>query len=98
MLGGGVRQGGMMAAAGLLALDRVDRLAEDHERARTLAAGLRERGWPVGVPETNIVLVPVADLGGALHRLENAGVRATPMAGQVRFVTHADLTDADITA
>jgi threonine aldolase len=96
MLGGGVRQGGVVAAAGLLALDRVDRLAEDHERARTLAAGLRERGWQVGVPETNIVLVSVADLGGTLYRLESAGVRATPMAGQVRFVTHADLTDADI--
>jgi threonine aldolase len=98
MLGGGVRQGGVLAAAGLVALDRVERLAEDHERARTLAAGLRERGWQVGVPETNIVLVSVADLPGALHRLENVGVRATPMAGQVRFVTHADLTDADITA
>jgi threonine aldolase len=98
MLGGGVRQGGVVAAAGLVALDRVDRLAEDHEKARALAAGLRERGWAVGVPETNIVLVSVADLGGALYRLESAGVRATPMAGQVRFVTHADLTDADITA
>ncbi len=98
MLGGGVRQGGVLAAAGLLALDRVDRLAEDHERARTLAAGLRERGWQVGVPETNIVLVSVADLPGTLYRLEHAGVRATPMSGQVRFVTHADLTDADISA
>jgi threonine aldolase len=98
MLGGGVRQGGVVAAAGLVALDRVDRLAEDHERARELAAGLRERGWQVGVPETNIVLVSVADLGGTLYRLESAGVRATPMAGQVRFVTHADVTDADIAA
>ncbi|MCO1654179.1 threonine aldolase family protein [Pseudonocardia humida] len=98
MLGGGVRQGGVLAAAGLLALDRVDRLAEDHERARALAAGLRERGWQVGVPATNIVLVSVADLPGTLHRLESAGVRATPMSGQVRFVTHADLTDTDITA
>ncbi len=98
MLGGGVRQGGVLAAAGLLALDRVDRLAEDHERARTLAAGLRERGWQVGVPETNIVLVSVADLPGTLYRLEHAGVRATPMSGQVRFVTHADISDADIAA
>jgi threonine aldolase len=98
MLGGGVRQGGVVAAAGLVALDRVERLAEDHEKARTLAAGLRERGWQVGVPETNIVLVAVADLGGALYRLEAAGVRATPMAGQVRFVTHADVGEADIAA
>jgi threonine aldolase len=96
MLGGGVRQGGMMAAAGLIALDRIERLAEDHEKARTLAAGLRERGWQVGVPDTNIVLVAVADLDGTLHRLEAAGVRAVPMAGQVRFITHADVSDADI--
>ena len=98
MLGGGVRQGGIMAAAGLVALDRLERLAEDHERARRLAAGLRERGWHASTPETNIVLVAVADLGGALERLETAGVRASSMSGQVRLVTHADLSDADITA
>src|SRR5918998_629915 len=45
MLGGGVRQGGVLAAAALVGLDRMDRLAEDHARAKTLAAGLRERGW-----------------------------------------------------
>jgi threonine aldolase len=98
MLGGGVRQGGVLAAAGLVALDRIERLAEDHEKAGTLAAGLRERGWQVGVPETNIVLMAVADLDGTLARLESSGVRAAPMAGQVRFVTHADVSDADITA
>ncbi len=98
MLGGGVRQGGVLAAAGLVALDRIDRLAEDHERARTLAEGLRERGWAVTAPETNIVLVAVADLDGTLRRFENAAVRASSMAGQVRLMTHADLTDADITA
>jgi threonine aldolase len=96
MLGGGVRQGGVVAAAGLVALDRIDRLGEDHDRARTLAAGLRERGWQVGVPQTNIVLISVADLTGTLQRFEAAGVRAVPMAGQVRLMTHADLTDADI--
>ncbi|WP_219414894.1 threonine aldolase family protein [Pseudonocardia nigra] len=98
MLGGGVRQGGVLAAAGLVALDRVDRLTEDHERARTLAAGLRERGWQVAVPETNIVLVAVADLEGTIRSFEAAGVRASTMSGQVRLMTHADLTDADITA
>jgi threonine aldolase len=97
MLGGGVRQGGVLAAAGLVALDRIDRLAEDHERARTLAAGLRERGWPAATPQTNIVLVPVADLDGTLRRFEAAGVRASAMSGRVRLMTHADLTDADIT-
>jgi threonine aldolase len=98
MLGGGVRQGGVLAAAGLVALDRIDRLSEDHERAHTLAAGLRERGWQVSHPQTNIVLLAVADLAGTLQRFEAAGVRAAPMAGQVRLMTHADITDADITA
>jgi threonine aldolase len=40
----------------------------------------------------------VADLTGTLERFEQSGVRATPMAGRVRLMTHADLTDADITA
>ncbi|AEA22694.1 Threonine aldolase [Pseudonocardia dioxanivorans CB1190] len=98
MLGGGVRQGGVLAAAGLVALDRVDRLADDHERAATLAAGLRERGWQVQDPETNIVLVGVADLAGTLARFEESGVLVAPMAGKVRLMTHADLTDDDIAA
>jgi threonine aldolase len=97
MLGGGVRQGGVVAAAALVALDRIDRLAEDHERALRLADGLRERGWQVQAPETNIVLVAVADLDGTVDRLAEAGVRVSRMAGRARLVTHADLTDADIT-
>jgi threonine aldolase len=96
MLGGGVRQGGVLAAAALVALDRMDRLAEDHARARTLAAGLRERGWSVADPQTNIVLIPVADLGGTLRRFADAGVLASSMAGKVRLMPHADLTDGDI--
>ena len=44
------------------------------------------------------VLVTVADLTGTIERFEQAGVRATPMAGRVRLMTHADLSDADITA
>jgi threonine aldolase len=98
MLGGGVRQGGVLAAAGLVALERIDRLAEDHERARVLASGLRERGWQVTPPQTNIVLVAVADLEGTLRRFTAAGVAAAPMAGKVRLTTHADLGDADIAA
>lgn len=97
MLGGGVRQGGVLAAAGLVALDRIDRLAEDHARATVLAAGLRERGWRASVPETNIVLIAVADLPGTLRRFESSGVRVAPMSGQVRLITHADISDADIT-
>lgn len=98
MLGGGVRQGGVLAAAGLVALDRIERLGEDHERAAILAAGLRERGWQVAIPQTNIVLVAVADLAASLQRFAEAGVRASAMAGQVRLVLHADITDGDVTA
>ncbi len=98
MLGGGVRQGGVLAAAGLVALDRIERLAEDHGRASALAAGLTERGWQVEPPQTNIVLITVGDVAGALARFERAGVRAVPMAGRIRLVTHADVTDADIAA
>ncbi|HVL83116.1 MAG TPA: GntG family PLP-dependent aldolase [Pseudonocardia sp.] len=96
MLGGGVRQGGVLGAAGLVALDRIDRLAEDHDRARTLAAGLRERGWQVREPQTNIVLVAVADLAGTVQRFADAGVLASTMSGQVRLMTHADVDDTDI--
>ncbi|MGE3288208.1 MAG: low specificity L-threonine aldolase [Pseudonocardia sp.] len=98
MLGGGVRQGGVVAAAGLVALDRVERLGEDHERAAILATGLRERGWQVAIPQTNIVLVAVADLEATLRRFADAGVHASAMAGQVRLVTHADITEADVAA
>ena len=98
MLGGGVRQGGVLAAAALVGLDGVERLADDHTRAKKLAAGLRERGWSCGDPETNIVLVRVADLQATLRRFADVGVLATAMAGQVRLMTHADLTDADIAA
>jgi threonine aldolase len=90
MLGGGVRQGGVLAAAGLVALARRHELAEDHEAAAVLADGLRERGWEVDPPRTNIVLAAVPDVGAALARLAEVGVLAVPMAGRVRFVTHRD--------
>ena len=66
MLGGGVRQGGVVAAAGLVALDYLPRVAEDHAKIQRLAEGLRGFGVPAPVPETNILLVPVPDAPGAL--------------------------------
>jgi threonine aldolase len=96
MLGGGVRQGGVLAAAGLVALEDVDRLAEDHANAAALADGLAGLGWRVRPPETNIVLAGVADLPGTLRRLAELGVLAFAMAGQVRFVTHRDVTAGDV--
>ncbi|MGZ4588504.1 MAG: threonine aldolase family protein [Mycobacteriaceae bacterium] len=97
MLGGGVRQGGMLAAAGLLALDRMADLAQDHANAAALADGLRERGWTVDVPQTNIVLADAPDPAATVAHLDSLGVRALPLAGRVRFITHRDVSAADIT-
>ncbi|WP_139320863.1 GntG family PLP-dependent aldolase [Saccharomonospora sp. CUA-673] len=96
MLGGGVRQGGVLAAAGLLALDRIAELRNDHANARTLAAGLRERGWDVAEPQTNIVLAAVPDVAWTLENLQALGIRALPMAGKVRFVLHREVTADDV--
>jgi len=96
MLGGGVRQGGVLAAAGLVALDRLDELVHDHDLARALADGLAELGWKVTPPVTNMVLAAVDDLPGTLAHLADRGVLAGPMAGRLRFVTHRDLTRADV--
>ena len=101
-LGGGMRQGGVVAAAGIVALETmVERLAEDHERARRLAAMLSERfdGCvdPTAV-ETNIVCVPLDRLPDRIvERLGERGVRCgTIDARTVRFVTHKDVDDADL--
>ncbi|MQA62610.1 MAG: aminotransferase class I/II-fold pyridoxal phosphate-dependent enzyme [Actinophytocola sp.] len=96
MLGGGVRQGGVLAAACLRALDNIDDLAADHANADRLATGLGELGWDVGKPETNIVLASVADVRSTLEAMRKLGVLALPMAGKVRFVTHRDVTTAEI--
>jgi threonine aldolase len=96
MLGGGVRQGGVLAAAGLVALDRVDALADDHDNARVLADGLIEQGWQVTAPQTNMLLAAVPDVQLTLQRLRSVGVLAVPMNGQVRFVTHRDVSKSDV--
>lgn len=96
MLGGGIRQGGVLGAAGLVALDQMPGLAADHEHARLLADGLQARGWPVTTPDTNIVLVATSDPGPVLSGLADAGVRAVPFGPGVRFVTHRDLSRADV--
>ncbi|OZM71445.1 threonine aldolase [Amycolatopsis antarctica] len=96
MLGGGVRQGGVLAAACLTALDQMGDLAVDHENARRLATGLGEFGWEVDEPETNIVLARVADLNVTLEWLGKLGIAALPMAGKVRFVTHRDVSATEV--
>jgi threonine aldolase len=103
--GGAMRQAGIVAAAGVYALEHnVDRLADDHARARRLAEGLAARGVPVdpdGV-ETNFVQVDVGSLGltssEALERLGRAGVglSGTFRPGILRAVTHLDVDDTAI--
>ena len=96
MLGGGVRQGGVIGAAGLVALDYLPRLPEDHAKARALAEGLRGFGVAAPVPETNILLIPVVDAPTAAAALEAAGVRASIVGPALRFIAHRDLSEADI--
>jgi len=96
--GGGMRQAGVIAAAALYAFrNNVERLAEDHERARRLAEGLAAAGYEVEPPETNMVLVRVEDVPGFLRKLAERGVLATPgRPGYVRFCTHLDVGDEEI--
>ncbi len=100
--GGGMRQAGVLAAPGLLALENVDRLAEDHARCDRLAAGLDGiDGLDVQPPETNILMVSTEPLGrpaaGFLEALEAEGVRASAIDEHtVRFVTHLDVEDEAI--
>jgi threonine aldolase len=98
--GGGMRQAGIIAAAALYAFENhVERLAEDHERASTLAAGLRESGYEVQHPETNLVLVAVDKPSEFLEALAREGVLATPgKPGYVRLCTHLDVGDEEIEA
>jgi threonine aldolase len=105
LFGGAMRQAGIIAAAGLYALDHnVDRLAEDHTNAKILARGLAEiPGIRIEVEhvETNIVFFDVAGLGitakDAVDRLREQGVRmgATGQT-QIRAVTHLDVSQADV--
>ena len=98
--GGGMRQAGVIAAAALYAFEHnIERLAEDHRRAKRLAEGLTEAGYTVEPPETNIVLVEVGDAEGFLKALAAEGVLVTPRsASAVRFCTHLDVSDEEIEA
>ena len=99
MLGGGMRQAGVLAAAALHAMDHhVDRLAEDHANARALAEGLQGLpGVTVQPPQTNIVFVDLAPhkAAGAVERLRAAGLWCTGLY-RLRLVTHLDVAAADI--
>ena len=102
-LGGGMRQAGILAAGALYALrNHFPLLAEDHRRAKLLAARVDALdGVSAPVPDTNIVMIDLADPrlepAAILAALEARGVRATQFgARRLRAVTHMDVDDAGI--
>ena len=97
-LGGGMRQAGLLAAAGIYALDHhVDRLSEDHVRAQKLAEGLRSAGYSAPTPLSNMLYVDVANGPEAQNKLEEHGVRCLSVsATALRLVTHINVDDAGI--
>jgi len=100
VMGGGMRQSGYLAAAGRYALDHhVDRMQEDHERARRLekvlgSLNMVDHILPV---ESNIVIFRLKDLdsaGGILNSLQEKGIKAVPFGmGTIRMVTHLGIDD-----
>ena len=102
MLGGGMRQAGIIAAAGIYALEHnVERLPEDHANAKSLADGLRRHpAFLPNHPQTNIVVADIAkgDLDTWLAAFREAGVLAVAFGAQrMRMVTHLNITAGDIT-
>lgn len=102
-LGGGMRQAGVLAAAGLHALDHhLERLPEDHENARRLADGLSGLGaTPVFPVDTNLVFVAFEgrNAGDVSRRLAAEGVLANPEGSRpevLRLVTHRDVARGDV--
>jgi len=102
-LGGGMRQAGLLAAAGLYALkNNLARLTDDHRRAARFAAGANQiSGIAAAEPETNIVMIdildPDLDVGSLLRVLDEAGVWMTQFgARRLRAVTHLDVDDVGI--
>jgi threonine aldolase len=97
-LGGGMRQSGLLAAAGLYALHHhVDRLVDDHRRSRTLADALRAMGFPTDPPDTNLVFTAVRGAAEVSARLAADGVLVTAAGPDtLRLVLHLDVDDAGL--
>jgi threonine aldolase len=106
MVGGGLRQAGVMAAAGIVALESmIDRLAEDHGSARRLAEGLHAIDPQLSNPklvETNIVMIEVGHTAGDakawIAALQGAGLSCGAWSRHsLRMVTHRHIDDAAVT-
>jgi threonine aldolase len=98
--GGGMRQAGIIAAAGLYALQHhVERLKDDHERAKQIAAVLSKVSWVKAIMpvDTNIVIFTVSQENGAaayVEKLKSQGILCFPFGlDKIRMVTHLDLMD-----
>jgi len=103
-LGGGMRQVGVLAAPGIIALtEMVDRLKDDHARAKKLARGI------VGLPgitlapdavQTNIIIFgfdhPTITIPAMLQKMKDGGLLALAVSGGIRMVTHKDVGDEDV--
>ncbi len=103
--GGAMRQAGILAAGGLHALTHhIERLADDHDNARRLAAGLADIPGvrPDPFAQTNLVFVDIAGLkidpATAVARLEREGVLCSGTGTRLRFVTHLDISAGDVDA
>ena len=105
LLGGGMRQVGVIAAAGIIALTKmVDRLSEDHRRAKLLAKEISKIKGLVLDPNkvvTNIIICrydyPLFSMQEFISKLASKGVLILPMSkNEIRFVTHKDVEDKDI--
>jgi threonine aldolase len=101
-LGGGMRQAGVIAAGGLYALrHHIDRLADDHERAKRLAAALAEAAPGCLDPshvETNIVMIDVPDAPAVVRQAAEQGVLLSAVApDRLRALFHLDVDDAGVT-
>ncbi|MFW6131699.1 MAG: threonine aldolase family protein [Candidatus Aminicenantaceae bacterium] len=103
-LGGGMRQAGVIASAGIVSLtDMTERLKEDHTRAKKLAVAIASLPGVKLDPDiinTNILIFdfvhPQYSVKEFLKELQNKGIHALPTTGGIRFVTHKDIDDEDV--
>jgi threonine aldolase len=96
-MGGGLRQAGILAAAGIYAVEHhVSRLVEDHANATLISRLLTDAGIDATTPETNIVLIRVPDPAHAVTSAAKVGVRISAISDtHVRVVTHLDVASEE---
>ena len=103
VVGGGMRQAGIIAAGGIYALENnIDRLVDDHKRAKTIANAAKKCSWIENVipVETNIIVCYMKQDKSNIafiDKLEKDGIKCIPFGeGRVRMVTHLDVSDVDV--